>query len=179
MRAPSRVSLANFSSGYDYYTSPATGELAIDWAQNKSGPAQNVDPSQGSCYSAHDLAAKAAARVAAHDVSRPLFMYFSLQSVHSPYQAPQLYINRYDWMRQANYKPITGNRQTYAGMVEAMDEAVANVTQAFRAKGDAFWERTLYIFTSDNGGDARAGNNWPLRGRKGSLWEGGTRAVGT
>ncbi|XP_070569105.1 arylsulfatase I-like [Ptychodera flava] len=59
-------------------------------------------------------------------------------------------------------------------MVTAMDDAVAAVVEAFKEYG--FWEDTLLIFMSDNGGPANgdnAGSNWPLRGSKHTLWEGG------
>ncbi|KAK8787736.1 hypothetical protein V5799_022488 [Amblyomma americanum] len=65
-------------------------------------------------------------------------------------------------------------------MVDAMDQSVG---QVFRALGDAgMLENTVIVFSSDNGG-ALWGNhnsrgvNWPLRGAKGTLWEGGTRAA--
>ncbi len=135
----------------------------------------------GNCYSAHEIAWKAANIIRTHpqDPEAPLFMYMALQSVHTPLEAPQMYVDKYDWMKSTNYTPVNENRQLYGGMVDALDEAVANVTKALVSKDSdgTFWNNTLVVFTTDNGG-VGAGNNYPLRGRKATLWEGGTRAVG-
>ena len=82
-------------------------------------------------------------------------------------------------MNEKNYTPVNRGRQLYGGMVAALDEAVYNVTKAFQDKdgSGSFWNNTLVVFTTDNGG-VGAGNNYPLRGKKATLWEGGTRGVG-
>jgi len=60
----------------------------------------------------------------------------------------------------------------YSDWVEEVDWSVGEVLNALRKDGLA--EKTLVLFTSDNGGTKRAVNA-PLRGFKGSTWEGGMR----
>lgn len=62
-------------------------------------------------------------------------------------------------------------------MATCMDEAIGDIVTAMKEKG--MWENTVLVFTTDNGGAVTKGaSNWPLRGSKGQLWEGGIRAVG-
>jgi arylsulfatase I/J len=76
-------------------------------------------------------------------------------------------------------------RAVQRGMLACVDEGVANLTQAleqnrYQAGGQtvSMWERTLMLFTSDNGAPSRlAGNNYPLRGGKATLFEGGMRVL--
>lgn len=98
---------------------------------------------------------------------QPLFLYLSFQSVHTPLQVPKRYENMYKHVKNEQ-------RRKYLGMVTAMDDAIGEVVKA--TKKYRFMKNLLLVFTSDNGGAAHiAGNNLPLRGTKGSLWEGGTR----
>ena len=71
-------------------------------------------------------------------------------------------------------------RRAYAGMVSALDEGVARVSGALVDLG--LMPRTLLLFTTDNGAPYKhlggaAMSNWPLRGGKAELWEGGVRGA--
>ncbi len=91
--------------------------------------------------------------------TRPFFLYLAHNSVHFPI---------YPGKKWAGKSP----NGIYSDWVEETDWSVGRVLDTLRQLSLA--DRTLVIFTSDNGGTAR-GLNTPLRGNKGSTWEGGVR----
>lgn len=107
---------------------------------------------------------------------QPFFLYLSFQDVHWPVQAPDSFIEQF-----ANSTGGDRIRQRVCAMAAHLDEAVGNVTAALRSAG--LEEDTLIVFSSDNGGptnkdEMTSSNNYPLRGGKSTLWEGGNRVVG-
>ncbi|XP_066304132.1 arylsulfatase B-like [Branchiostoma lanceolatum] len=155
-----------YSGAEDYYTHYRSigSEGGIDLHENK-----DAVTNQNGTYSTYLFAQRAADIVNQHDPNSPLFLYLPFQNVHAPLQVPKRFEDMY-----ANVEDE--NRRKYLGMVSALDEAVGNVTMAMQKRG--LWDNTLVIFTTDNGGMIiRSGNNYPLRGGKTTLWEGGTRGV--
>lgn len=66
-------------------------------------------------------------------------------------------------------------------MVSELDTSVGKIVQAL--KDAEMLSNSIIIFTTDNGGPANglnlnAASNWPLRGVKNTLWEGGVRGTG-
>ncbi|XP_046556434.1 arylsulfatase B-like, partial [Haliotis rubra] len=121
-------------------------------------------------YSTHLFTEKAIDIIQKHDKSKPFFLYLAYQSTHTPLQVPSQYMNQYSHINDTK-------RRTFAGMSTCMDEGIGNVTAALKSSGQL--ANTLIVFSADNGGEIHEGaNNWPLRGNKNTLWEGGSRAVG-
>ncbi|MCO8124556.1 sulfatase [Stieleria sp. TO1_6] len=99
----------------------------------------------------------------------PFFLMLSHYAVHTPLQGKADKIARYE---QVTEDKRQGN-PVYAAMVESVDESVGRVMKTLRDL--EIEERTLVIFTSDNGGFAKATDHSPLRANKGSNYEGGIR----
>lgn len=66
--------------------------------------------------------------VKSHNPAQPLFLYMAFQNVHSPVQAPQQYVDKYQFIKN-------DLRRRYAGMVDILDEAVGNLTNTFKTAG--------------------------------------------
>jgi arylsulfatase A-like enzyme len=117
-------------------------------------------------YLTDALSREAVAFVERHR-KRPFFLYLAYNAVHTPMQAPQRYQDSFGHIEDAT-------RRTYAGMLAAMDDGVGEVLAKLRESG--LEENTLLFFVNDNGGSGKNGSNdYPLRGKKGSMWEGGIR----
>jgi len=91
--------------------------------------------------------------------AKPFFLYLPHSAVHFPI---------YPGKKWAGKSP----HGIFSDWVEEVDWSVGQVLEALRKQGLA--ERTLVIFTSDNGGTPRSVNA-PLRGHKASTFEGGVR----
>jgi arylsulfatase A-like enzyme len=99
--------------------------------------------------------------------SRPFFLYLPFNAVHLPLEAPERYRQRFGFVPHPE-------RRTYLAMVSALDDAVGSVLETLTRTGQA--GETLVVFASDNGGSLENhARNAPLRGGKGTMWEGGIR----
>ena len=167
-----------YSGGQDYFTHmEGKGfDQHEDDGRNCGANCSRVAWEAAGVYSAHIYANATSAWLARHAATapqQPFFCVLAFQSVHAPAQVPPSYVQPY-----ADMFPDHPARRTFAGMLAAMDEAVANVTATLAAL--ALLDSTLIVFVADNGGpvfggDAVGASNWPLRGGKHSLWEGGVR----
>ena len=116
------------------------------------------------------LIADYAARFVAENASKsPFFLYVPFNAVHAPHQVPESYMKPYSHLK--------GERRNYAGMLAAMDEAVGRIVKSVESAG--IRHKTLFLFTSDNGGPSpgKITDNGRFRAGKGTLYEGGVRVA--
>ena len=104
----------------------------------------------------------------------PFFLSLHYTAPHWPWQGPKG--GETVTFTEKTIEPVKmgggGSLKLYAEMMKSLDEGIGRVMQAVRRAG--IDNRTLVIFTSDNGGE-RFSYQWPLSGAKGSLLEGGIR----
>ncbi len=169
--------------GFDYQYGAMIGELdyftheehgVVDWYRDNERVVEEG-------YTTTLLGQDAARLIENHDPSVPLYLYLAFNAPHTPYQAPQEYIDRYPGISEPT-------RRTYAAMVTCLDDEIGRVVRALENAG--MRENTIIVFHSDNGGTRNAMfsgvmadmsnivlpcDNGPYREGKGTLYEGATR----
>lgn len=133
-----------------------------------------------------DLIAKEAVEWLGKRGDAPFFLYVPFTAIHLPIKEPQEWVDRVP-------SAITGEvPRHYAACIMHFDDAVSRIVSAVEKAGKR--GNTLIVVTSDNGGSTSenndlkypddncpngklTGNNKPLRGEKGNVYEGGTRVA--
>ena len=138
-----------------------------------------------------DRLAREAARFIEESGDQPFFACLSFYSVHTPLMAREDLKHKYqaraatlppsdkpEWLpERARKNRQIQNHAVYAGMVDAMDQAVGVVLDALKRLD--LEDNTVVVLTSDNGGlstsEGHPTSNLPLRAGKGWMYEGGIR----
>lgn len=169
--------------GFDYFYGALVGEIdyftheahgVVDWYR---GDRQVKEKGYATTLLGND----AVKLIEGYDGKKPLYLYLAFTSPHTPYQAPQEYLDQYKHISDPS-------RRAYAAMITAMDDQIGRVVAALEKR--KMRDNTLILFHSDNGGTRSAKftgesvvkgelppNNGPYRDGKGTLYEGGTRVV--
>lgn len=153
----------------------ADGKLAYSTHMNSDEPDYDADnpvyrggqPSDESQYLT-DAFTREAVDFIDRNADRPFFLYLAYNAVHSPLQAADKYMQKFATIEDFH-------RRIFAGMLGNLDDSVGEVLK--RLSKHQLQNDTIVFFLSDNGGPTRelTSSNLPLRGEKGSLYEGGIR----
>ena len=155
-------------------------------------PGEPPDPAAYDAYRGTDYAPdlmteRALAFIDRHR-DRPFFLYLPYTLPHLALQAPAAAVRTYTgqfverpYLGDAGYLPSQYPRSTYAAMISTLDDYVGRILAHLRARG--LEERTLVMFSSDNGATFAAGgvqreffdSTAGLRGGKTEVYEGGIR----
>lgn len=131
-----------------------------------------------------DLIAQEAVQWLSSQGAEPFLLYVPFTAVHLPVKEPQAWLDKVPAAIQGEVP------RHYAASIMHLDAAVGQILMALEQHGKR--DSTLVVFTSDNGGSTAEnndlkypddncpngrlpGNNTPLRGQKGTLYEGGIK----
>lgn len=133
---------------------------------------------------ATDLITREAINVIESESDKPFFLYIAYSVPHYPLNEPEPWLDLYPEIREPS-------RKWYAASVSHMDDGIGKIIEVLDRSGKR--KDTLIVFVSDNGGQKSwhsdteyqgryadkphsvLGDNRPLRGWKGDVYEGGIR----
>lgn len=118
----------------------------------------------------------------------PFFIYLAMHGSHEKIEVTQKCLDPYmdklnkltDCMTKFNQDVLLSRisacskRVGTQALATCTDEALKSMINHLKSY-DGVWENTLLIGLSDNGAELSSGDNYPLRGGKGYLFEGGVR----
>lgn len=166
-------------SGYDHFYGFRGG--ALDYYSHKSENGARDDlwdddvPLHQNGYLTELLGARAVNVIDAYARGRkPFLVSLHFNAPHWPWEGPgdEAESARVAKSRTGLFDFDGGSQKTYQRMIEAMDQQIGRVLSALER--NQLREKTIVVFTSDNGGE-RFADTWPFTGRKTELLEGGLR----
>jgi arylsulfatase A-like enzyme len=128
---------------------------------------RNDEPVQMTNYLTDEFSDEAVRFIARHK-EKPFFLLLAYNAPHDPQEATEKYLSRFPQI-------LGSHRRTYAAMMSAVDYGVGSVLAELRKYG--LEQQTLVVYLSASGGalDANSSDNYPLRGSREGVWEGGWR----
>ena len=152
--------------GFNHYTKQIGGGRFDLW--------RGYDPVFDNTTHSTDLFNDEAVRVIEDHLEKvdddPFFLYLAYAAPHDPLAAPERHQSLCSHIRNER-------RRLSCAMVAGVDEGVGRIVELLEKK--EILENTILVFSSDNGGVPYAGAfNYPFRGGKGTLYEGGVRSPG-
>lgn len=156
-------------NGFDYFFGFNAGGIDYVSHRNPKGIPdlyENENPVLRNGYLT-DIWAEKAVSIITGPHSKPFFLSIQFNAPHWPWQGPgdPAYPDTLNWHKG-------GTPARFAAMVKSLDTAVGKIMDAVDRAGLA--NKTLIIFTSDNGGEEFSSMG-PYSGKKETLWEGGIR----
>jgi arylsulfatase A-like enzyme len=160
------------NNGIDYYTHERYGIPSMFRGN------QRTEEDKGK-YSTQVFGRESTSFLEQHLGRRPVFLYLPFNAPHGAstlaednggqkpgVQAPEEYV--------ARYRSVVKDEKLarYMAAVTCMDNAIGDVLKVVDDAGQT--KNTIVMFLSDNGGSGNGGNA-PLKGSKGTMWEGGLR----
>jgi arylsulfatase A len=115
-----------------------------------------------------DLVNERAVRFVRAQGKRPFFLYVPHLALHAPFQPP----DAPGTPAVTKENMLEGSRAIYKAMLERVDQGVGQLLAELEKQG--VLDNTLFVFSSDNGGE-RYASNAPFFHHKATLWEGGIR----
>ena len=157
-----------YYNGYiDYWRKTYDGFVDLQDGENLETDATYLDSDYHSAYLFNEKVQMMIADHAENYSDLPMFLYYALQLVHFPREAPDNYVERCS-------HSYSDDAAIYCAQNLMLDEAIANLTCSLKSNG--MYNNTILIVAGDNGGEGLInGTSYPFRGNKFDTYNGGVR----